>query len=79
LISEFGLIESKNLHDIPGSEPCKCSRVHQRENCSSQHYMGNNADYDDILEPEHAILGAISTALYAKLSNNTTHEPTVTS
>jgi hypothetical protein len=41
--------------------------------------MGNNAYYDDILEPEHAILGAISTALYAKLSNNTTHEPTVTS
>jgi hypothetical protein len=41
--------------------------------------MGNNADYEDILEPEHAILGAISTTLCAKLSNNTMHEPTVTS
>jgi hypothetical protein len=41
--------------------------------------MWNNADYDDILEPEHAILGAISTTLYAKLSNTTTHEPTVMS
>jgi hypothetical protein len=38
-ISEFRLTESKNLHDRPGSEPCKRRWVHQRDNCTPQRYI----------------------------------------